>query len=539
MFLNLYGRTMISTNNLSLSFGGQKLFDDVNIKFTPGNCYGVIGANGSGKSTFLKILEGELEPSLGEVFKDKGSRIAVLKQDHFEFNDIEVLATVIRGHEILWKTWQEKDAIYEKEDFSEKDGFLASELEEKFAVLGGWEAESDAASILAGLGINEDLHDKKMQDLDGGEKVRVLLARALFGKPDILLLDEPTNYLDIRSIMWLENFLMNFENTVIVVSHDRHFLNKVCTHIADIDFKKIKMYLGNYDFWYESNQLMQKMVKDQNRKIEDKRADLKRFIERFSSNASKAKQATSRKKELEKLTLEDMQVSSRKFPYVDFKPEREIGKELLTVENMSKTIDGVTYFKNISFRLNRGEKIAFVGSDDMAKTVLFRVLSGEIEPDEGSYSWGPTVSFAYMPKENTKYFKDCEDDLIDWLRRFSEEKSENFIRSFLGRMLFKGDEALKNVSVLSGGEKMRCMLSKMMLASANVLILDEPTNHLDLEAITAVNKGLIKFPGTILFVSQDHQFIESVADRVMVFNEEGFDDVRLPFDMYIENGGKM
>lgn len=530
---------MISTNNLSLSFGGQKLFEDVNIKFTPGNCYGVIGANGSGKSTFLKILEGELEPSSGEVFKEKSSRIAVLKQDHFEFNDIEVMATVIRGHELLWKTWQEKDAIYEKEDFSEKDGFLASELEEKFAMLDGWEAESDAATILSGLGINEDLHNKKMQDLDGGEKVRVLLARALFGKPDILLLDEPTNYLDIRSIMWLENFLMNFENTVIVVSHDRHFLNKVCTHIADIDFKKIKMYVGNYDFWYESNQLMQKMIKDQNRKIEDKRADLKRFIERFSSNASKAKQATSRRRELEKLTLEDMQVSSRKFPYVEFKPEREIGKELLTVENISKTIDGVTYLKNISFRLNRGEKVAFVGSDDMAKTVLFKVLSGEIEPDEGSYAWGPTVSFAYMPKDNTKYFHECEDDLIDWLRRFSEEKSENFIRSFLGRMLFKGDEALKNVSVLSGGEKMRCMLSKMMLSSANVLILDEPTNHLDLEAITAVNKGLIKFPGTILFVSQDHQFIESVADRVMVFNEEGFDDVRLPFDMYIEKGGKM
>jgi len=530
---------MISTNKLSLAFGGSKLFDDVNVKFTPGNCYGVIGANGSGKSTFLKILEGAIEPTSGEVVVQKGCRIAVLSQDHFAFDDFEVLETVIRGHELLWKTMLEKDAIYEKEDFSEGDGLLASELEEKFSALGGWEAESDAATILAGLGITEDYHKKKMKVLDGGEKVRVLLARALFGKPGILLLDEPTNYLDIRSIMWLENFLINFENTVIVVSHDRHFLNKVCTHIADIDFKKIKMYVGNYDFWYESNQLMQKMIKEQNRKIEDKRAELKQFIERFSSNASKAKQATSRKKELEKLTLEDMQVSSRRFPYVDFKPAREIGKELLTVENLSKTIDGVTYFKNISFRLEKNDKVALVGSDDMAKTVLFKILAGELKPDEGDYRWGPTVSFAYMPKDISSYFLNSDLDLIDWLRQYSEEKSENFIRSFLGRMLFKGDDALKSCSVLSGGEKMRCVLSKMMLSTSNVLILDEPTNHLDLESITAVNKGLVNFTGTILFVSQDHQFIETLANRVMVFNEEGFMDAKIPFDMYIEKGGRV
>lgn len=530
---------MISTYKLSLAFGGSKLFDDVNIKFTPGNCYGIIGANGSGKSTFLRILAGELEPSTGEVIIEKGARIAVLRQDHFAFDEFEVLETVIRGHDLLWKTMLEKDAIYEKEEFSESDGLLASELEEKFAHLGGWEAESNAATILAGLGITETLHKKKMKDLDGGEKVRVLLARALFGKPGVLLLDEPTNHLDIRSIMWLENFLINFENTVIVVSHDRHFLNKVCTHIADIDFKKIKMYVGNYDFWYESNQLMQKMIKEQNKKIEEKRSELKQFIERFSSNASKAKQATSRKKELEKLTLEDMQISSRRFPYVDFKPAREIGKELLTVENMSKTIDGVTYFKNISFRLERNDKVAFVGSNDIAKTVLFKVLAGELKPDSGDYRWGPTVSLGYMPKDISAYFANPELDLIDWLRQYSEEKSENFIRSFLGRMLFKGDEALKSCSVLSGGEKMRCMLSKMMLSTANVLILDEPTNHLDLESITAVNKGLINFPGTLLFVSQDHQFIESVADRVMVFNEDGFNDAKIPFDMYIEKGGKV
>ncbi|MCK5808926.1 ABC-F family ATP-binding cassette domain-containing protein [bacterium] len=530
---------MISTTGLTLQFGGQKLFEDVNIKFTPGNCYGIIGANGAGKSTFLNILSGDIEPTTGEIHIEKGARFTVLRQDHFEFDEIEVRETVIKGYDKLWSLMAEKDAIYLKEDFTEEDGIKASELEELFDEMGGWEADSESASILAGLGISEELHDKKMKELDGGEKVKVLLARALFGKPDILLLDEPTNHLDIRSIMWLENFLLNFENTVIVVSHDRHFLNKVCTHIADIDYKKIKMYVGNYDFWYESNQLMQKLLKEQNKKIEEKRGDLKRFIERFSSNASKAKQATSRKKELEKLTLEDMQISSRRFPYVDFKPEREVGKETLTVENMSKTIDGVTYFKNISFRLERGDKVALVGNNEMAKSVLFRILSGEIEPDEGTYRWGPTISHSCMPKDNTTFFVKEDLNLIDWLREYSEEKSENFIRSFLGRMLFKGDEALKSCSVLSGGEKVRCMLSKMMLSSANILMLDEPTNHLDLEAITAVNKGLIRFTGMLLFVSQDHQFIQSIANRVLAFNDGEFVDPKLDFDSYIEKGGKI
>ena len=530
---------MITTSRLSLQFGGQKLFDDVSVKFTPGNCYGVIGANGAGKSTFLNILSGEIEQTSGEVHIAKDSRLTVLTQDHFAFDEFEVRETVMRGYDRLWEVMNEKDAIYLKEDFTEEDGVKASQLEELFDEMGGWESESSSASILAGLGIPEELHDKKMKELDGSEKVKVLLARALFGQPDILLLDEPTNHLDIRSIMWLENFLLNFENTVIVVSHDRHFLNKVCTHIADIDFKKIKMYVGNYDFWYESNQLMQKLLKEQNKKTEEKRADLRRFIERFSSNASKAKQATSRKKELEKLTLEDMQISSRRFPYVDFKPERPVGKELLTVENMSKTIDGVTIFKNVSFRLERDDKVAFVGENNMAKSVFFQVISGELEPDEGTYYWGPTMTNAYMPKDNAEFFKKTDLNLIDWLREFSEEKSENFIRSFLGRMLFKGDEALKSCSVLSGGEKVRCMLSKMMLSSSNALILDEPTNHLDLEAITAVNKGLIRFPGTLLFVSQDHQFIQSIANRVMAFTGDEFLDPKIDFDSYIEKGGKI
>ncbi len=530
---------MIGTIQLGLEFGGFKLFDNVNIKFTPGNCYGIIGANGAGKSTFLRILEGVLEPSTGEIYKEKDARIAVLKQDHFEFDEFMVLDTVLMGYEKLWKVMKEKDIIYEKEDFTEEDGIRASELEAMFEDMGGWEAESDAASILSGLGIPEEFHQKKMKELDGGEKVRVLLARALFGQPDVLLLDEPTNHLDIRSKMWLENFLMNFENTVIVVSHDRHFLNKVCTHIADIDFKQIKLYVGNYDFWYESNQLMQKLIKDQNRKINEKREDLKKFIERFSSNASKAKQATSRKKELEKLTLEDMQISSRRFPYIDFKPEREIGKELLTVENLSKTVDGIKYLDNVSFRLNKGDKVAFLGNNDMAKTVLFQVLSGEIPPDSGNVYWGPTVSYAYMPKDNSSYFQDDEINILDWLRQFSEDKTENFIRSFLGRMLFKGDEVYKETKVLSGGEKVRCMLSKMMLSKGNVLILDEPTNHLDLEAITSLNKSMINFPGTLLFTSQDHQFIETVATRVMAFNDDTFDDAKVPFDIFIEQGGKI
>jgi ATPase subunit of ABC transporter with duplicated ATPase domains len=530
---------MISTSQLSLQFGGQKLFEDVSIKFTPGNCYGVIGANGAGKSTFLKILEGEIEPTAGEVHIPSNIRLTVLSQDHFAFDEETVLDTVLKGYEKLWKLMKEKDEIYEKEEFTEEDGMRASEIEEEFADMGGWEAESDAAAILSGLGIKKENQELLMKELDGGDKVKVLLARALFGQPDVLLLDEPTNHLDIRSIMWLEEFLLNFDNTVIVVSHDRHFLNKVCTHIADIDYKKIKMYVGNYDFWYESNQLLQKMIKDKNKKLSEKRADLKRFIERFSSNASKAKQATSRKKQLENLTLEDMQISSRRFPFVGFSPEREAGKELLTVENMSASIDGNQLFENVSFRIEKGEKVALVGNNDAAKTLLFKILAHEIKPDSGDFRWGPTVTSAYMPKDNSAFFDDADLDLIDWLRQFSEEKSENFIRSFLGRMLFKGDDALKSSKVLSGGEKVRCMLSKLMLSTGNVLLLDEPTNHLDLESITAVNKGLVNFSGTLLFVSQDHQFIQSIATRVLAFNDDEFTDAKIDFDSYLDQGGKI
>jgi len=526
---------MINVTGVSLQFGGQKLFEDVNIKFTKGNCYGLIGANGAGKSTFLKILDGEIEATSGEVQISSGERMAVLRQDHFEYDEIPVLQTVIMGHEKLWKIMQEKDALYAKEDFTEEDGHKASELEEKFEDMDGWEAESSAASILSGLGIPTDLHEKLMKELDGGDKVKVLLSRALFGAPDILLLDEPTNHLDLKSIMWLENFLLNFDNTVIVVSHDRHFLNKVCTHMADIDFGKIKLYVGNYDFWYESSQLMQKMMKEQNKKVEEKRKDLKRFIERFSSNASKAKQATSRKKELEKLTLEDMQATSRRFPYVRFDPEREAGKELVTVEGLSKKIGEETVLNNLSFRLEKGDKVAFVGENELAKTTLFEILMDQMRADSGIVKWGPTTSQAYFPKDNSEFFDNADYNLIDWLRQFSEEKSENFIRGFLGRMLFKGEDALKSCSVLSGGEKVRCMLSRMMLSKANVLILDEPTNHLDLEAITSLNKGLINFPGTILFVSQDHQFIHSIANRVMEIKPDGLIDKRMSFDDYLES----
>ncbi|MGE5629949.1 MAG: ABC-F family ATP-binding cassette domain-containing protein [Caulobacteraceae bacterium] len=530
---------LIVTNNVSLRYGGRKLFEDVNIKFTPGNCYGLIGANGTGKSTFLKILSGEIEPNTGEVSITPGERLAVLKQDHFQFDEFEVLETVIMGHTRLYAIMKEKELIYAKEDFTDEDGIKASELEGEFAELNGWEAESEAATLLTGLGIMEELHHMKMKELNGADKVKVLLAQALFGHPDILLLDEPTNHLDIKSIKWLENFLLDFENTVIVVSHDRHFLNKVCTHMADIDYGKIKIYTGNYDFWYQSSQLALQMAKDKNRKTEEKMKDLQEFIARFSANASKSKQATSRKKLLEKLTLEDIQPSSRRYPFVAFKPDREAGNELLTVENLCKTIDGRKVLDNVSFRINKGDKIAFVGPDGIAKTTLFKILTGEMEADSGEFKWGVTTSQSYFPQDNSEFFNNVDMNLIDWLRQYSEDnaeqKTETFIRGFLGRMLFSGEEALKSAKVLSGGEKVRCMLSRMMLSGANVLLLDEPTNHLDLESITAVNEGLINFPGTILFVSHDHQFIQTIANRIMEIAPKGFIDRTMSYDEYLDN----
>ncbi|HAR85753.1 MAG TPA: ABC transporter ATP-binding protein [Clostridium sp.] len=524
---------MISTTGVSLRYGGRKLFEDVNIKFTEGNCYGLIGANGAGKSTFLKILSGDIEPNTGEVNITPGQRLAVLKQDHFAYDEEEVLRTVIMGHPRLIEIMNEKDALYAKEDFSDEDGIRASELEGEFADLNGWEAESEAATLLQGLGITEDLHYKLMKDLNGSEKVKVLLAQALFGHPDILLLDEPTNHLDIKSIAWLENFLMDFEGTVIVVSHDRHFLNKVCTNMADVDFGKIQMYVGNYDFWYESSQLALQMSKDQNKKKEEKIKELQNFIARFSSNASKAKQATSRKKQLDKLTLDDIKPSSRRYPFVGFKADREAGNDLLVVENLCKTIDGVKVLDNVSFMIYKNDKVAFLG-DGIAKTTLFKILMGEMEPDSGSYKWGITTSQSYFPSDNSEFFEGCDLNLVDWLRQFSEEKAESFIRGFLGRMLFSGEEALKQASVLSGGEKVRCMLSKMMLSGANVLILDEPTNHLDLESITAVNNGLINFDGTILFTSHDHQFINTVANRIIEIIPGGVIDKNMTYDEYLE-----
>lgn len=530
---------MISTNNVSLRYGGRKLFDDVNIKFTPGNCYGLIGANGAGKSTFLKILSGEIEPNTGDVSITPGERLAVLKQDHFQFDEFQVLETVIMGHSRLYSIMKEKEELYAKEDFSDEDGIRASELEGEFAELNGWESESEAATLLTGLGIMEESHNLKMKELEGSDKVKVLLAQALFGHPHILLLDEPTNHLDIKSIKWLENFLLDFENTVIVVSHDRHFLNKVCTHMADIDFGKIKIYTGNYDFWYQSSQLAQQMMRDKNKKTEEKIKDLQEFIARFSANASKSKQATSRKKLLDKLTLEDIQPSSRKYPFVSFKPDREAGNELLTVENLSKSIDGKTIFINASFRLNKGDKVAFVGPDGIAKTTLFKILTGEMEADSGEFKWGVTTSQSYFPKDNSEFFENTDMNLVDWLRQYSEDnaeqKTETFIRGFLGRMLFSGEEALKSAKVLSGGEKVRCMLSRMMLSGANVLLLDEPTNHLDLESITAVNEGLINFPGTILFVSHDHQFIQTIANRIIEITPNGLMDRQMSYDEYLEN----
>ncbi|KXZ39589.1 ATPase components of ABC transporters with duplicated ATPase domains [Alkalithermobacter thermoalcaliphilus JW-YL-7 = DSM 7308] len=525
---------MISTQNLSLRFGKRALFEDVNIKFTPGNCYGLIGANGAGKSTFLKILSGEIEPSTGEVIIEPGKRLAVLKQNHFEFDEFEVLKTVIMGHKRLYEIMEEKDLLYSKSDFSEEDGIKAAELEAEFAELNGWDAESDAAALLIGLGIPKNLHDKKMKDIDANLKVRVLLAQALFGNPDILLLDEPTNHLDLESIKWLENFLANYENTVIVVSHDRHFLNQVCTHIADIDFGKIQIYVGNYDFWYESSQLALKLTKEANKKKEEKIKELQNFIARFSSNASKAKQATSRKKMLEKITLDDIKPSTRKYPFVHFKPEREAGNILLEVNNITKCIDGEKVLNDITFTVNKGDKIAFVGPNELAKTTLFKILMNEIKQDSGEYTWGVTTSQAYFPKDNSEYFN-TDLNLVDWLRQFSKEKDETFIRGFLGRMLFSGEETQKKASVLSGGEKVRCMLSKMMLSGANVLILDEPTNHLDLESITSLNNALIDFPGTVLFVSHDHQFVQTIANRIIEITPNGIIDRYMSFDEYLEN----
>lgn len=527
---------MITVNNVGLRFGDRKLFEDINIKFTHGNCYGLIGANGAGKSTFLKILSGELEAQTGTVSMTPGERLAVLKQDHFQYEDEEALKVVIMGHTRLYEIMQEKDAIYMKADFSEEDGMRAAELEGEFAELNGWEAESEAAVLLKGLGIGEDLHNKKMAELSGAEKVKILLAQALFGKPDILLLDEPTNHLDIQAIQWLEEFLINFENTVIVVSHDRHFLNKVCTHIADLDFGKIQVYVGNYDFWYESSLLAQRMAQDSNKKKEEKIKELQAFIARFSANASKSKQATSRKKLLDKITIDDIQPSSRRYPFVGFSPEREIGNDLLRVEGLSKTIDGVKILDNISFIMNKNDKIALVGTNEIAKTTLFKILAGEMEPDSGSFKWGVTTSQAYFPKDNSEFFEGSELNLVDWLRQYSpQDDSESFLRGFLGRMLFSGEEVLKKASVLSGGEKVRCMLSKMMLSGANVLLLDEPTSHLDLESITALNNGLINFKGSLIFASHDHQFIQTIANRIIDLTPKGIIDKQMSYDEYLES----
>ena len=505
---------MIAANNVTLRIGKKALFEDVNIKFTEGNCYGLIGANGAGKSTFLKILSGQLETTNGNITITPGQRLSFLQQDHFKYDSYPVLDTVIMGNQRLYDIMKEKEAIYSKEDFTDEDGIRASELEGEFAEMNGWEAESDAAMLLNGLGIDTDLHYALMSDLKGSEKVKVLLAQALFGNPDILLLDEPTNHLDLDAIEWLEEFLINFENTVIVVSHDRYFLNKVCTHTADIDYGKIQLYAGNYDFWYESSQLLIKQMKEANRKKEEKIKELQEFISRFSANASKSKQATSRKRALEKIQLDDMRPSSRKYPYIDFRPNREIGNEVLMVEGLSKTIDGVKVLDNITFTLGHDDKVAFVGGNERAKTVLFQILMGEMEPDEGTYKWGVTTSQAYFPKDSTKEF-DNDLTIADWLTGYSEIKDATYVRGFLGRMLFPGEDGIKRVRVLSAGEKVRCLLSKIMISGANLLILDEPTNHLDMESITALNNGLIKFPGVILFTSHDHQFVQTTANRIM------------------------
>lgn len=524
---------MISTSGVTLQFGKRVLFKDVSIKFTPGNCYGVIGANGAGKSTFLKLLSGDIEPTKGSIDITPGERMSVLKQDHFAFDEYEVLRTVIMGNQHLVDIMDEKDAIYAKPDFSDEDGIRAGELEAEFAELNGWDAESDAAKLLNGLGIGEEYHYQKMSELDPALKVRVLLAQALFGNPDILLLDEPTNHLDLASINWLEDFLAGFENTVIVVSHDRHFLNQVCTHIADVDFGKIQLYVGNYDFWYHSSQLALQLAKDANKKKEEKIKELQTFIARFAANASKSKQATSRKKLLDKITLDDIKPSSRRYPYIAFTPDREAGDQLLLVEGISKTIDGEKVLNNVSFTVRKGDKIAFTGPNSAGKTALFQILMGEMEPDEGSFKWGVTTTQAYLPNDNTEYFEGCELSLTDWLRQYSKDPDESFVRGFLGRMLFSGEESLKQASVISGGEKVRCMLSKMMLSGANVLLMDEPTNHLDLESITALNDGLINFQGTLLFVSHDHQFVQTIADRIIELTPEGVFDKLTSYDDFL------
>ena len=526
---------MISANNITLRVGKKALFEDVNIKFTEGNCYGLIGANGAGKSTFLKILSGQLEPTNGDVVITPGQRLSFLQQDHFKYDAYTVLDTVIMGNKRLYEIMKEKDAIYAKADFTDEDGIRASELEGEFAEMNGWEAESDAATLLNGLGIETDLHYSQMADLTGSQKVKVLLAQALFGNPDILLLDEPTNHLDLPAIEWLEEFLINFDNTVIVVSHDRYFLNKVCTHTADIDYGKIQLYAGNYDFWFESSQLLIKQMKEANKKKEEKIKELQEFISRFSANASKSKQATSRKRALEKIQLDDMRPSSRKYPYIDFRPNREIGNEVLMVENLSKTIDGVKVLDNISFTLGHDDKVAFVGANEQAITTLFKILVGEMEPDEGNYKWGVTTSQAYFPKDNTAEF-DNDLTITDWLTQYSEIKDATYVRGFLGRMLFPGEDGIKRVRVLSGGEKVRCLLSKMMISGANILILDEPTNHLDMESITALNNGLIKFPGVALFACHDHQFVQTTANRIMEILPDGsLIDKITTYDEYLES----
>lgn len=526
---------MISVNNVSLRYGGRKLFEDVTLKFTPGNCYGVIGANGAGKSTFLKILSGEVEANSGDVTIAPGVRLSILKQDHYQYDENVVLNTVIMGNSRLFEIMKEKEALYAKADFSDEDGMKAADLEHEFGEMNGWEAESEASTLLQGLGIGTELHDKKMAELSGVEKIKVLLAQALFGNPGILILDEPTNHLDIQSIRWLEEFLIEFEGTVIVVSHDRHFLNKICTHMADVDFGKIKLYVGNYDFWYESSQLALQLTRDLNKKKEEKAKQLKEFIARFSANASKSKQATSRKKMLEKLNIEDIEPSNRKYPYVAFKPEREVGNDILTVEGLTKTIDGVKVLDNISFILTKGDKVALVGTNEIAYTTLLQILAGEMEPDSGSYKWGITITKAYFPKDNNEYFQDVDLSLVDWLRQFSPDKTDTYVRGFLGKMLFSGEEALKSLKVLSGGERVRCMLAKMMLNQANVLLLDQPTNHLDLESITALNNGLTDYKSNVIFTSHDHQFIQTIANRIIQITPTEMIDMRLTYDEFLES----
>lgn len=528
---------MIAAQGVSLQYGGRVLFNDVNINFTKGNCYGLIGANGAGKSTFLKILAGELEPNKGSVFITPGERMAVLKQDHFLFDEFDVVECVLYGHKRLYDIRKEKDALYMKEDFTDEDGIKAAELEGEFAELDGWAAESNAEMLLNGLGVTNEFHYAKMKELTGGQKVKVLLAQALFGNPDILLLDEPTNHLDIHAIKWLEDFLMNFENTVIVVSHDRHFLNKVCTNIADIDYGKITMFVGNYDFWYSYTQMTQRQLKDQNKRVEQKIKELQDFIQRFSANASKAKQATSRKKLLDNLQMDTIKPSSRRYPFCSFKQDREVGNDVLLVDGISKTIDGKKVLNDVSFMIRPHEKVAFVGKDEIARTTLFQILMGELEPDEGSFKWGITTKTAYFPKDNTEYFEGNKDSLIEWLRPFAKEgeQYDSDIRGWLGRMLFSGEEALKEAGVLSGGEKVRCMLCKMMMSGANVMILDEPTNHLDLESITALNEGLTEYKGTLLFDSHDHQFVQTIADRIIEILPGGIIDRQMTYDEYIED----